>query len=91
MKNSAEAKKGRGRPRATNTYGERHSATITMRPGTKARLKTLAVLKDLPPWRIIEEAIEKYIEALEPKDRNLVEPLAKRAEAQAAENSSSRE
>ena len=59
------------------------TATITMRPTTKARLKALAALKNQAPWRIIEDAIAKYVETLEPKDRMAVEPLVKRVESMA--------
>jgi predicted transcriptional regulator len=79
MKNLPEPKR-RGRPRGSVAGdGERQAATITMRPATRARLKILSALKNQPPWVIVEEAISMYIRSLEPRERGLVEPLAKSA------------
>ena len=61
--------------------------TISMKPSTKARLEAYSTLSRMPAWRIVEDALKQYLEAIPADDKWAVEGMAKRIEARQANGS----
>jgi hypothetical protein len=64
-----------GKPELVSLYPK---MTISMRPGTKARLEAASTLTRLPAWRIIDRALEQYMETASPEDRKAIDGIADR-------------
>ncbi len=73
-----------GTPERVTDYGK---ITILMKPATKARLDALSTLMRLPAWRIVDDALGRYLEGtVSAEDRKTVESMAagiERRQAQA--------
>ena len=54
--------------------------SLTARPSVKAKLQAVATLQQRPAWKVVEDSIELYIDHMAPKDRRMVEAIAKRAQ-----------
>lgn len=78
-----QAKRGRrpsgvspeGKPEKTSEYPK---LTIAMRPDSKARLDAVSTLVNLPAWRIVDAALDRYLEALPVEDRNAIDSMVNR-------------
>jgi hypothetical protein len=85
-KEPAKRKPGRIPAGKVNSYGQPElvskypKLTISMTPGTKARLEGLSTLRGVPAWRIVDEALSKYMESVPLEDRKAVEGMARRIE-----------
>lgn len=66
-----------GSPEKTSEYPK---LTISMRPEVKARLDAVSTLTKLPAWRIVEAALDRYVEALAVEDRAAVRAMVARME-----------
>ena len=55
---------------------------FTMRPTTKAKLKTIAEYENRSEWRIVDEGIAVYLAKLAPKDRRAIEAILKESKPQ---------
>ena len=55
--------------------------TVSMKPETKARLEAYSTLAREPAWRIVDDALRKYLEAIPAEDKWAVEGMAKRIDA----------
>jgi predicted DNA-binding protein len=79
MKRAASRKPGR--PPA-GPKGEKVSnypqLTIRLPPDTKAKLNTLSLLTATPIWRVIDRAIDAYVQHLPDSERTLLGELADR-------------
>jgi len=80
MKRTATTR-GPGRPPA-GPKGEKVSGypqlTIRLPPETKAKLNTLSLLTGTPIWRVIDRAIDAYVQHLPEEERGLLGTLADR-------------
>jgi predicted DNA-binding protein len=80
MKRAATTR-GPGRPPA-GPKGEKVSSypqlTIRLPPETKAKLNTLSLLTGTPIWRVIDRAIDAYVQHLPDEERLLLGSLAER-------------
>lgn len=78
-----QAKRGRrpsgvspeGKPEKTSEYPK---LTIAMRPEAKARLDAVSTLLKLPAWRILDAALDRYLEAMPVEDRRIIDSMATR-------------
>jgi hypothetical protein len=52
--------------------------TIYMEPRLKAKVQALGTIQNRAAWKIIEEALERYLSELPAKDRQAIELLASR-------------
>lgn len=66
-----------GKPQLVSRYPK---LTISMKPATKARLEAASTLSRLPAWRIVDEALGRYMETVSPEDRKAIESMARRME-----------
>ncbi len=80
MKRAATSR-GPGRPPA-GPKGEKVSGypqlTIRLPPETKAKLNTLSLLTGTPIWRVIDRAIDAYVQHLPEEERHILGTLADR-------------
>jgi len=52
------------RRRVVESYGiKRHPVNITIRDDYYRAIRLLAIDKDVPPWRLIDEALRQYLES----------------------------
>jgi hypothetical protein len=68
-----------GRPAAGDDgskSSEYPTLTISMKPDTKARLESAREVCQVPAWRIVDEALTEYFNALPLKSRQAVHSLA---------------
>jgi predicted DNA-binding protein len=79
MPNQSQRK--RGRP-ASGPKGEKVSAypqlTVRLPVETKARLTTLSLLMATPVWKIIDTAVETFVQHLPDEERKLLGSVADR-------------
>jgi hypothetical protein len=66
-----------GTPEMTSKYPK---LSVAIRPATKAALTAVATLENRPIWLIVEDGIHRYIAAMAPEDRRMVEAIARRTE-----------
>jgi len=52
---------------------------ISVRPATRARLNAAAAVEQRASWKIVDDAINQYVERLPASDRKMVEAIASRA------------
>lgn len=52
--------------------------TIRLPLGTRAKLNTLSLLLRTPIWRIVDQAVETYVQHLPENDRRILGALAER-------------
>lgn len=52
---------------------------ITVRPGTRARLNAAAAVEQRSAWKIVDDAINAYVERMPSSERKMVDAIAKRA------------
>jgi hypothetical protein len=78
-----------GRPPAGARAGERvkdyPQLSIRLPNDVKAKLRALSLIAARPQWRIIAEAIDGYIRERPEAERQMVEELASRSRARAAQ------
>lgn len=58
--------------------------SIAIRPSVKAALAAAATLESRPIWQIVEDGIHRYIAAMPPEDRRVVEAIVRRTEQRAS-------
>lgn len=64
-----------GKPEKTSEYPK---LTVSMRPEVKARLDAVSMLMKLPAWKIVEAALDCYVETVPPEDRRLIDGMVSR-------------
>lgn len=67
-----------GKPEKVSEYPK---LTVSMKPGTKARLEAYSTLSRQPAWRIVEDALKHYLETIPADDKWAVEGMVKRMQA----------
>jgi hypothetical protein len=67
-----------GKPEKVSEYPK---MTLSMPRRTKARLEAVSMLKGLPAWRIVDEAVTAFVAGLPTEDRSAIEALVRRMEA----------
>ncbi len=67
-----------GKPERVSKYPK---LTVSMKPATKARLEAYSTLTRQPAWRIIEAALNHYLESIPADDKWAVEGMVKRMQA----------
>lgn len=70
-----------GEPELTSKYPK---LAISIRPAMKMRLDAASTLTRLPAWRIVDQALVKYLESISPEDRKAIESMARRIEERPA-------
>jgi len=65
----------KGEPERIRDYPRR---LFTMRPATLAKLHAISQHEERAEWRIIEDAVQLYLDQMEPDARRAAERLAKR-------------
>jgi hypothetical protein len=85
-----ERRPGRGRPAAgvvVDGSAERVSdypkLTVSMRPETKVKLEAYSTLVREPAWRVVDEALRLFLDAIPAEDKFAVEGMAKRMQTRA--------
>jgi hypothetical protein len=64
-----------GKPQKTSEYPK---LTIAMRPEVKARLEAASTLTKLPAWRIVDAALDHYLNAMPVEDRKAIDSMVSR-------------
>lgn len=54
---------------------------ITVRPGTRAKLNAAAAVEQRSSWKIVDDAINQYVDRLPASDRKMVDAIAARAKS----------
>ncbi len=82
----AKSAKRRGRAPAgkQGEYVSRYpNLSIQIEPSRKAQLSALSALTGLPAWRIVDQALELFMEKMPAEDQRALNVLAKRVQARA--------
>jgi len=66
----------KGEPQRIRDYPRR---LFTMRPATLAKLHAISEHEGRAEWRIIEDAVQLYLDQMDPEARRAAERLAKRS------------
>jgi predicted DNA-binding protein len=81
---TSKEKRRVGRPPAGAREGEKvkdyPQLSIRLPADVKAKLHALSVIRSLPQWRLISDAIECYLRDLTDTERQMVEELVGRAQ-----------
>ena len=85
MEMSIETKATRGRrPAGLSLEGKAEKVseypkiTLTIKRQTKAKLEAASMLKGLPAWRIVDEAVNTFVSKLPAADREAIESMVQR-------------